>query len=152
MRQWRHLPRFLSPKETLLLRGASVVAIASIIILVGGVLSSHRMDLPAAGGTYTEALVGSPQYINPLYAGSNDVDADLTRLIYSGLMRPDEQGGLTPDLAETVVISEDGLTYTLTIRDNARFHNGDEAIEDWQTSGEYGKNAIESFLHKYSLH
>lgn len=128
MRQWRHLPRFLSPKETLLLRGASVVAIASIIILVGGVLSSHRMDLPAAGGTYTEALVGSPQYINPLYAGSNDVDADLTRLIYSGLMRPDEQGGLTPDLAETVVISEDGLTYTLTIRDNARFHNGDEVL------------------------
>lgn len=128
LRQWRHLPNFLSRKESVLFRGAALVAGLSALTLLWLFVSSHRVDIPTSGGSYTEALVGSPQYINPLYAGSNDVDADLAHLIYSGLMRSDAKAGIVPDLASEVTISEDGLTYTLKIRDDARFHNGDEVL------------------------
>ena len=89
-------------------------------------MATHRVEVPAIGGSYTEALVGEPQLINPLYAPVSDVDADLTRLVYSGLMKWDPVNGLEPDLASAVFISEDGKTYTLRLRDHARFHNGSD--------------------------
>ena len=87
---------------------------------------SHRVEIPAVGGQYTEGLIGEPQFINPLYAIQSDVDQDLASLIYSGLMRWDPEEGFIPDLAESLTINEDGTVYTLKIRDNAKFHNGED--------------------------
>jgi peptide/nickel transport system substrate-binding protein len=124
-KQWRHLSRVLSPGERGLLRGAFAAFLLSAAALVAGYVVTHRAEVPAVGGEYTEALVGEPQLINPLYAPLNDADADLTRLVYSGLLAYDPEKGFHPDLAESLAISEDGKTYTLKIRDDASFHNGD---------------------------
>ncbi len=44
--------------------------------------------------------------------------------IFSGLMTIDKDLHVVPDLAEKVDVSPDGLTYTFTLRDNARFQDG----------------------------
>lgn len=85
---------------------------------------SHETRIPVIGGSYIEGAIGTPQYVNPLYATGTDVDADLTRLMFSGLMRTDIHGDLVPDLAESYTISEDQKTYTFTLRSNALWHDG----------------------------
>lgn len=44
--------------------------------------------------------------------------------VFEGLVKPDANGNLVPAIAETVTVSEDGLTYTFTLRQNVKFHNG----------------------------
>jgi oligopeptide transport system substrate-binding protein len=44
--------------------------------------------------------------------------------VFSGLVSFDPQLNLTPDLAESWDVSDDGMTYTFKLRQNAKFHNG----------------------------
>ena len=46
------------------------------------------------------------------------------KLVFSGLVSFDPRLNLTPDLAETWEVSDDGTVYTFHLRDNARFHDG----------------------------
>lgn len=89
-----------------------------------GWYASHLVFGPATGGVYTEGLVGSPQFINPLYAQGNDVDQDIARLVYSGLMQWHPTEGLVTDVAESYTISDDERVYAFTLRDNATWHDG----------------------------
>ena len=55
----------------------------------------------------------------------------------SNLLRVDEKGDLKPDLAEKVEVSEDGLTYTATLRDNLKWSDGskltaEDFVYSWQ--------------------
>lgn len=76
-----------------------------------------------AGGTFTEAILGTPRFANPALALTR-ADQDITALIYSGLMKIAPTGELVPDIADSVTVSDDGLTYTVTLRDNVIFHDG----------------------------
>lgn len=95
----------------------------ALLWLVASLNNLFSLTVAAPGGELSEGIVGSPRFINPLLAVS-DADRDLTALIYSGLMRLDEQGQPQPDLAERVEISEDHLTYTFHIRPNLTWHDG----------------------------
>lgn len=81
--------------------------------------------IPRYGGNYSEALAGEPQFINPILISTNDVDRDLSVLIYSGLMKYDTEGNTVPDLAEKYEVSEDGLTYTFYLRKDVKWHDGE---------------------------
>lgn len=87
--------------------------------------ASHALseEIPVRGGTHIEGVVGSPRFINPLLAIS-ETDNDVTRLVFGGLMKPEADGTLTPYLAEAFEISDDGLVYTFTLRDDIEFHDG----------------------------
>lgn len=124
-KQWQHLPRALKPQERKLASGALLGILLSLLFLGGRYVFIHQALVPAVGGEYSEALIGTPQLINPLYASLSDVDADLSRLIFSGLMKFDPKDGLVTDLAESYDLSDDGLTYTFVLRENARWHDGD---------------------------
>ncbi len=43
--------------------------------------------------------------------------------VYEGLYKPNSAGDFMPALAESYTVSDDGLTYTFTIRDGVMFHN-----------------------------
>lgn len=45
--------------------------------------------------------------------------------VFEGLVKPTPDGDLVPAVAEKYEISEDQLTYTFTIRDGVKFHNGE---------------------------
>ncbi|MDZ4158789.1 MAG: ABC transporter substrate-binding protein, partial [Anaerolineaceae bacterium] len=80
---------------------------------------------PIQGGIYAEALVGSLQRLNPLLAASNSVDRDVSRLLFSGLVRFDTRGVAQPELAESWGVSRDGMIYNFTLRSGLRWHDGE---------------------------
>ena len=43
--------------------------------------------VPARGGSIAEGIVGSPRFLNPVYADANDADRDLVQLLFAGLMK-----------------------------------------------------------------
>ncbi len=105
---------------------AGVVAILLLLLAVKGpVLRPNTPAVQAArGGTYREALVGTLQRLNPLLDSFNQVDRDIDRLIFSGLIGFDSSGAPVPDLAAGWVVSDDGLSYTVILRKDATWHDG----------------------------
>ena len=113
-----------------------------IIILTGlivGVLLLEEQPQPVSplsspepeqGGVYTEALIGSLMRLNPLLNFYNSADRDISRLIFSGLIRYDGTGAPQADLAETWSYSRDGTLYNVTIRETAVWHDGQPVTAD----------------------
>ena len=79
---------------------------------------------PTAGGTYTEALVGSFDRLNPLLDSHNTADRDIDRLIFSSLLKFDGRGIATGDLANTWGVSMDGTIYNFSLRPDVKWHDG----------------------------
>ncbi len=102
---------------------------ASSALLLFMLNSALLNEVPAYGGSYTEGIVGSPRFINPVLALS-DADHDMTALVYSGLLRASPDGTFIPDLAENYDVSPDGKTYTVSIRNAARFQDGTPVTAD----------------------
>ena len=50
--------------------------------------------------------------------------------VYEGLVKPDTDGNFVDAVASEHEISEDGLTYTFTLRDGVVFHNGEKVTID----------------------
>lgn len=73
--------------------------------------------------SYTEGLVGQPVSFLPSQATSQN-DVTISRLLFRGLFTYDIYGTLINDLAESWEISEDGLVYTIKIKDNQYWSNG----------------------------
>lgn len=89
----------------------------------------YSVHIAIPGGSLTEGIIGTPRFINPLQATS-DADRDLTALIYSGLMRVSDDGQLIPDLAEGYSLSDDGLTYTFTLKEKLLWPDGKPITTD----------------------
>jgi peptide/nickel transport system substrate-binding protein len=137
------LKRFNIPKERPIRRAMRSFTLAeqgvfyfltAIFILTGFVLvwrvsEAYLAEVPIQGGALVEGVVGNPRFINPVLALS-EPDKNLTSLIYSGLVRLTPQGEIENDLAESIEISENRLTYTATISEEARFHDGSPVTTD----------------------
>lgn len=124
LKQLGYLPRLLSRRERRLVRLCLLVASLGLCILIGRLLFRHVVTIPHKGGTLTEAVVGIPQYLNPILARPYSADTELTRLIFRGLFRVDEHMRVVPDLADAVNVSADGKTYTVTLRPNLKWSDG----------------------------
>lgn len=112
----------------------TITALLGLMLLVGVLaLSADAGSTGAAarrsGGTYVEAMVGAPRYVNPLLA-SSDTDLDLTHLVFSGMTRVDEQGNIVPDIASGWQTSIDGRIYTFTLQPNLHWHDGQPLTPD----------------------
>ena len=129
-RKLKHIRKILTAKELLILQ-ISLITI-SLSALLGGFLffKNHIQIVPIVGGSYTEALIGAPSHVNPLYAGLNDVDSDITSLVFSSLFKHDKSGKLINDLAQDYATNETGIEYTITIRGDAKWHNGESVKPD----------------------
>ena len=122
--QLRALPKFLSDKEKKIINLLILIIAVCLILFAGNFYYSHTKIVPAHGGSYTEGLINTPQYINPLLSSYNDVDRDLSALIFNGLLKYNNEGVLVPDLAEQFQISPDNLIYTFKLRSNILWHDG----------------------------
>lgn len=115
--------RTLSPGDKVIFFTLAFFMTVGAIFAAGEVRDEIVEVVPAHGGSLTEGVVGSPRFINPLLALS-DADRDLVELTFAGLMSVDGEGNIIPELAERYELSEDGRTYTFTLRDNIYFHDG----------------------------
>ena len=75
------------------------------------------------GGTLNAAFQMSVAHLD----SDNSTDSLITAMmnhVYEGLFEFDENLKLTPHLAESYQVSEDGLTYDVKLRENVKMHNG----------------------------
>ena len=107
---------------------AIVLLLAALVM--GGIKTrdyyiNHTKVVANFGGTYREAIVGESHYLNPILA-SSDSDKSVSSLIFSSLFKFDKNGTVIPDVAEKWEISTDNLVYTVTLKDNVYFHDGEK--------------------------
>lgn len=110
------------PSDRIILRLMFFSIIASGIYLILTLNENFSILTPTKGGTLVEGIIGTPRFINPALALTR-ADQDTTALIYSGLLKIDPEGNLANDLAESITVSEDGLTYNIKIKKNLSFHD-----------------------------
>ncbi len=102
---------------------------------IGAPIVLHANRVPRLSNPTGEQLLRlagttiDPVPLDPAVA--RDVNsAFMTRQVFRGLTRFDENLQPTPELAETIEISADGLTYRFTLSDNARFADGRQITAD----------------------
>lgn len=100
-----------------------VILLGSGIFLFTTINKKVSTEVPKRGWSFSEAIIGRPGFPNPLLAASS-ADEDIVALVYSGLFRPDPAGGLMVDLALNYSVSDDGLSYTVTLKPNLKWHDG----------------------------
>ena len=87
--------------------------------------ASQAAGQPKKGGTLILARAGEVTNLDP-HKVPAFTSARVFELVYSYLMRLDENLGVQPDLAESApTVSADGKTVTVKIRSGVKFHNGD---------------------------
>lgn len=123
--QLRYINDLLTAKQRIIVLVSSLVFLIALGFIGVYAYLSNTQVVAATGGEYAEAIVGHPQYINPVLSQTNDVDMDLTRLMFSSLFRRTKAQTLEPDLVTDYSISDDQLTYTLYIRRDATWHDGE---------------------------
>jgi peptide/nickel transport system substrate-binding protein len=112
----------------------AAVSVLLVVILAacGGQAVSPSADgseggasvAPVTGGTVRIGIGGSAEDLNP----GNGVlaeDYDLYELMYDTPIAVTRDGEYIPELATDWEASSDGLTWTLTIRDDVTFHDGE---------------------------
>jgi len=120
----------LTTTERVLLAWLALLVTISGVWTVVGYVGRNTELIAEDGGTYTEAAVGQPRFINPVLAGTNDIDLDISRLVYSSLFKYDNSLSLQNDLTTEYEVSEDGKTYTIRIRNDVAWHDGTPLTAD----------------------
>ncbi len=121
--QIRHIKKILTRRESQIFHISLLIFVVSIVWSGMILINTQRQEIAASGGRHIEGVVGSLQRVNPLFASVNDVDKDLVRLVYSGLMRYNSQQQLVPDLAASYQVSEDEKVYTFKLREDVLWHD-----------------------------
>jgi peptide/nickel transport system substrate-binding protein len=99
------------------------LGLAATLVLAG--CASGSESTSAEGATTIE--IGSlyePQNLSNVRGGGQGVTEAFNGNVYEGLYKLTDDGSVEPLLAESDSVSEDGLTYTLTLRDDVTFHSG----------------------------
>ncbi|HPJ89804.1 MAG TPA: ABC transporter substrate-binding protein [Thermotogota bacterium] len=65
-----------------------------------------------------------PDFLDPHKAAASGT-YEMMFNVFEGLLKPDYTGNVVPAVASSYEISDDGLTYTFTLRDGVKFHNGE---------------------------
>ena len=104
----------------LLVVGCMVAAVGAQLVWFG---QSYQTTAADDGGTYAEASLGPIDTLNPLYA-TTDAEVAASRLLFSSLYSYDSTGHLKGDLAEDMHVDESGRVYTVSLRANAKWHDG----------------------------
>lgn len=109
----------------------TVIIAASLVAAVLAAAGALALRLTGNEGVvlvnqpaYVEGVSGTWQRVNPLFGGANPVDADLSRLVFSGLVRIGADGSVQPDLADLPEVSDEDRTYTFRLRRNLQWHDG----------------------------
>jgi peptide/nickel transport system substrate-binding protein len=108
--------------------GASTLIMATVLAACAPTApagQSPTTGQPKRGGTLILARQGEVTNLDP-HKVPAFTSARVFELVYSYLMRLDENLGVQPDLAEAApTVSADGKTVTVKLRSNVKFHNGD---------------------------
>ncbi|MCA9984103.1 MAG: ABC transporter substrate-binding protein [Anaerolineales bacterium] len=103
----------------------------------------------APEGELIVAITTFPNAITPPNAAERQA-SNVTLQMFNGLVWRNEAGEIEPALATSWEISDDGTTYTFTLREGVVFHNGETFdAEDVVTTWEAGKDPLNAYYYTY---
>ena len=105
---------------------SKVVALAGVTLLASGVLAACSSSGSSAKGekVFSYMYETDPDSLNYLTTGKAAV-TNITNNVVDGLLENDRYGNLVPSMAEDWSVSQDGLTYTYTIRKDAKWYTAE---------------------------
>jgi peptide/nickel transport system substrate-binding protein len=130
-------------------RIAPFAVLAVMSFLVGFTLAARPAPASAAEGEMRWGLhvTLAAKWLDPAETEAFNTPFMVLYAVHDALVKPMPGGLNTPSLAESWQESKDHLTFTFTIRKNARFHNGEPVTaEDVKFSFERYKGASNALL------
>jgi peptide/nickel transport system substrate-binding protein len=106
-------------RERIIFLVAAGVALLSFCAFVVVLIAETTTTIPATGGEYTEGIVGQPEYVNPVTA-SSESDLSIVKMVYSNV----------PDVADAMTSSSDGKTWTVRLKPNLHWQDGEQLTSD----------------------
>ena len=100
------------------------MALAGVTLLASGVLAACSGSSAKGGNTFSYIYETDPDNLNYLTTGKA-ATANITSNVIDGLMENDRYGNFVPSMAEDWSVSKDGLTYTYTIRKDAKWYTSE---------------------------
>ena len=103
-------------------------ALLSNLMLINSALSASRVP---ADVTLADEQIFTYRVLDELSSVDPQIVEDVTgselvRDLFEGLLNQDEQGNLEPGVATKFEVNDDNTVYTFTLRDNAKWSNGDQ--------------------------
>ena len=109
------------------MKKSKVLALAGVTLLAAGFLaacSSSKSSSSSTDKTLNYIYEVDPENLNYLISGKAST-TDLTANVIDGLLENDNYGNLVPSMAEDWTVSQDGLTYTYTLRKDAKWYTSE---------------------------
>lgn len=129
IRKFLYLPHTLNVREKRFFLIIAAIAFASSGTILARVYLKITIPVPEVGKTYTEGTLREPRIINPIFA-TQDIERDIARLIFSRLFTYNGKGEIESDLAQRHEISDDGKIYTVILKKNVKWHDGEPLTAD----------------------
>jgi oligopeptide transport system substrate-binding protein len=101
------------------------LATAALALAVG----LGAVTAASAQVTYVRGNDGDPETLDQ-HKTSTVAEGNLLRDLYEGLVIENAAGETVPGVATEWTMSDDGLTYTFTLRDDAQWSNGDPVVAE----------------------
>lgn len=106
----------------------------SVVVLTTLTIALSACSGDKQGEDSSQITIGIPQDMEDSLDPNKAVAAGTKEIyfnIYEGLVKPDSDGNIYPAVASDYTISEDKRTYTFTLREGVKFHDGSTVtVED----------------------
>jgi len=143
-----------------MMKSSKLLALAGVTLLAAGTLAACSGSGSSAKGekTFSYIYETDPDNLNYLTTGKA-ATSNITSNVIDGLLENDRYGNFVPSMAEDWSVSKDGLTYTYTLRKDAKWYTseGEEYAEvkaqDFVTGLKYAadKKALDDYTVQYTL-
>ena len=115
-----------------MMKSSKLFALAGVTLLAAAALAACSGSSSSAKGekTFSYIYETDPDNLNYLTTGKA-ATANITSNVIDGLLENDRYGNFVPSMAEDWSVSKDGLTYTYTLRKDAKWYTseGEEYAE-----------------------
>lgn len=128
----RHAHRFIVRRIDNVRLAAREITVWLVLVglIIGGIgiqllwgQGGYMASAERPGGVYVEGSQGEIKSTNPLFVTTN-AEASVARLVFSSLYNYDTTGALSQDLAAGMQVDPNQRLYTVTLRDDATWHDG----------------------------
>lgn len=106
--------------ERQLFLGSFIVFVVASVFWASSYFYRNTTAIPVASNQYTEGIIGQPIFINPVLAGNNDADRDLSEILFSNLLA----------LIDRYTVSPDGKTWNLVLKTDLLWDDGKPLTSD----------------------
>lgn len=110
------------------------VLLALVVIVIGVAqafwfVNTYARDEFVEGGSFVEATLGKVNSMNPLFATTSS-EKVLSKLMFATLTQVDYTGQVGPGLAQSLRASEDGMVWTVKLKENLKWSDGEPLTVD----------------------